>query len=172
METVLWVSAGIGPVEGPTLILAGGRRSEHMREWSRTRLSTKLYFSLYPLLDGAGWWSGEEVRVVPGDRLLSGALLFLRRAEIRIVSGGPTDLDLVVPGGGTVAVKVKVFGRPPTPTIVEGLRDGHRDDRFLLFTPRATSYLRGLAAEGEVDLIAVEEGCDVIGSRRAPTVGG
>ncbi|MFD9669962.1 hypothetical protein ACFWAY_51915 [Rhodococcus sp. NPDC059968] len=97
------------------------------------------------------------------DRLLSGALLLLRRAEVRVVSGGPTDLDLVLPGGGAVAVKVRVFGRPPTPSIVEGLRDGHRKDRFLLVTPRATSYLRDLAAEGVVDVIAVEEGCVVIG---------
>jgi hypothetical protein len=58
---------------------------------------------------------------------------------------------------------VKVFGRPPTPSIVEGLRDGHRDSRFLFVTPRVTSYLRGLAAEGVVDLIAVDEGRVVIG---------
>ena len=97
------------------------------------------------------------------DRLLSGALLLLRRAEVRVVSGGPADLDLVVPGGGAVAVKVRVFGRPPTPSIVEGLRRGHREDRLLLVTPHATSYLRDLAAEGVVDLIAVEEGRVVIG---------
>ena len=96
------------------------------------------------------------------DRLLSGALLLLRRAEVRVVSGGPTDLDLVLPGGGTVAVRVKVFGRPPTPSIVEGLRDGNREDRFLLVMPRATSYLRDLAAEGVVDLVAVEEGRVII----------
>ena len=97
------------------------------------------------------------------DRLLSGALLLLRRAEVRVVSGGPTDLELVVPGGGAVAVKVKVYGRPPTPSIVEGLRGGNRGDRFLLVTPRVTSYLGDLAAEGVVDLIAVEEGRVVIG---------
>ena len=102
------------------------------------------------------------------DRLLSGALLLLRRAEVRVVSGGPADLDLVLPGGGTVAVKVRVFGRPPTPSIVEGLRGGHRDDRFLLVTPHATSYLRELAAEGVVDLIAVEEGRVVIGGIEYP----
>ncbi|WP_133169428.1 hypothetical protein [Rhodococcus opacus] len=101
--------------------------------------------------------------MVPGDRLLSGALLLLRRAEVRVVSGGPADLDLVVPGGGAVAVKVKVYGRPPTPSIVEGLRRGCREDRFLLVTPHATSYLGDLAAEGVVDLIAVEEGRVVIG---------
>ena len=97
------------------------------------------------------------------DRLLSGALLLLRRAEVRVVAGGPADLDLVIPGGGAVAVRVKVYGRPPTPSIVEGLRRGHPEDRFLLVTPRSTSYLREVAAEGVVDLIAVEEDRVVIG---------
>lgn len=135
-----------------------------MRESPCTNLSTRWYFSLYTQFGGV-WLVGEEVVGVDrADRLLSGALLLLRRAEVRVVSGGPADLDLVVPGGGAVAVKVKVFGRPPTPSIVEGLRRGNREDRFLLVTPHATSYLRGLAAEGVVDLIAVEEGRVVIGS--------
>ena len=108
-----------------------------------------------------GW--AAVVGVDRAGRVLSGALLLLRRAEVRVVSGGPADLELVVPGGGAVVVKVKVFGRPPTPSSVDCLRERHREDRFLLVTPRATSYLGDLAAAGVVDLIAVEEGRVVIG---------
>ena len=91
------------------------------------------------------------------NQLLTSALQLLRAAEIRVVSGGPADMLLILPDGRTQAVQVKVRLKPPPPSLLENLRLRYPDARFLFVTTHTTPYLRRLAERGGVDVIAVHE---------------
>ena len=89
--------------------------------------------------------------------VLSSGLQLLRRAGIRVTSGALTELDLVLPDGERVQAHVASYRRPPTPHLLTALRDRHPGSRLLVVTSRTTPHLRALAADGILDVIAVDE---------------
>ncbi len=89
--------------------------------------------------------------------ILSAAMQLLRRAGVRVTSGSLTELDLLLPDGEHVSVRVAAYRRPPTPHLLTALRGRHPEHRLLVVTSRTTPYLCTLADEGSVDVIAVDE---------------
>lgn len=91
-------------------------------------------------------------------QLISGAVVLLRRAGIRLPSGSLDAWDLILPDGRELSIRMRVSRRPPTPTVlVRVLAQPDPDRRVLVITPHATTHLRTLATNGEIDLIAVDE---------------
>ncbi|QHG85523.1 hypothetical protein D1O33_26395 (plasmid) [Rhodococcus rhodochrous] len=96
--------------------------------------------------------------MVEASQVLSGAIALLRRAGIRLPSGSLDAWDLALPDGRKLPTRVRAYRRPPTPTVLARLlAEPYADRRALVVTPRTSEHLRALTADGEIDVIAVDE---------------